>query len=151
MTTPNQVKFTQENGEKHQFAVKYRRPLDISQLHRLPGIKVEVFAEGLSQPRQMAMGNKVLYVGSSAIPSYVYEGRIANFIYALPLNAEGKPTGIYIVASGLEEPTAWCTAMVTCSTPPRAGSIGYAILTVRTPTLNLSECLPSPQMTQKRR
>ena len=104
LTTPNQVKFTQENGEKHQFAVKYRRPLDISQLHRLPGIKVEVFAEGLSQPRQMAMGNKVLYVGSSAIPSYVYEGRIANFIYALPLNAEGKPTGIYIVASGLEEP-----------------------------------------------
>ncbi|MGX1126717.1 DUF1592 domain-containing protein [Pseudomonas sp. HLS-6 TE3448] len=104
LTTPNKVSFTQESGEKQQFAVKYRPPVDISQLRGLPGIKVELFAQGLSQPRQMAMGNKVLYVGSSAIPNYVYDGRTANFIYALPLNDEGKPTGIYLVASGLEEP-----------------------------------------------
>lgn len=53
----------------------------------------------------MAMGTNVLYVGSSAIPAYAYEGKFAGFIYALPLDsATGKPTGIRIVASGLEEP-----------------------------------------------
>lgn len=55
----------------------------------------------------MAMGHNVLFVGSSAIPENTFGGRtaIANMIYALPLDpGTGRPTGIHVVASGLEEP-----------------------------------------------
>lgn len=104
LNTPRIVSFKEAQGEEHAVAVKYRPPVEVSKLSGLPGIKVELFAQGLVQPRQMAMGKNVLYVGSSAIPSYVYDGKIADMIYALPLDGAGKPTGIYVIASGLEEP-----------------------------------------------
>ncbi|MBC3496644.1 DUF1588 domain-containing protein [Pseudomonas sp. SWRI100] len=104
LTTPTQVEFKPDTPEKISFEVKFRQPLDLSRLVTLPGVKVELFASGLYQPRQMAMGNRVLYVGSSAIPVYTYEARTAGFIYAIPLDEAGKPTGVYLLASGLEEP-----------------------------------------------
>ena len=109
LNTPRIVSFKQDTGEEQAVEVKYRPPVEVDKLHGLPGIKIELFAQGLIQPRQMAMGKNVLYVGSSAIPSYVYDGKIADMIYALPLDAAGKPTAIYVIASGLEEPhgVAW--------------------------------------------
>lgn len=104
LNTPRIVSFKEDEGNHQTLTVKYRPPIDIGKLSGLPGIKIEMFAQGLSQPRQMAMGKHVLYVGSSAIPSYVYDGKIADMIYALPLDGAGKPTGIYVIASGLEEP-----------------------------------------------
>lgn len=104
LNTPRIVSFKEAQGEEQAVTVKYRPPVDVNKLSGLPGIKIELFAQGLVQPRQMAMGKNVLYVGSSAIPSYVYDGKIADMIYALPLDGAGKPTGIYVIASGLEEP-----------------------------------------------
>lgn len=104
LSTPQIIKFSGDDGEHQDVDVVYRRKVDVSKLSTLPGYKIELFAEGLIQPRQMAMGNNVLYVGSSSIPSYAHNGSIADFIYALPLDASGKPTGLYVVASGLEEP-----------------------------------------------
>ncbi|VVP77143.1 hypothetical protein PS918_01960 [Pseudomonas fluorescens] len=104
LNTPRMVSFKEDKGEEQEFTVKYRPPVDLRRLSGLPGIKIELFAQGLVQPRQMVMGKNVLYVGSSAIPSYIYDGKIADMIYALPLDGAGKPTGIYVVASGLEEP-----------------------------------------------
>ncbi|MGO4004844.1 DUF1592 domain-containing protein [Pseudomonas fluorescens] len=109
LNTPHIVSFKQDAGEEQTVEVKYRPPVEVDKLHGLPGIKIELFAQGLIQPRQMAMGKNVLYVGSSAIPSYVYDGKIADMIYALPLDAAGKPTAIHVIASGQEEPhgVAW--------------------------------------------
>lgn len=109
LNTPRIVSFKQDAGEEQVVEVKYRPPVDVAKLNGLPGIKIELFAQGLIQPRQMAMGKNVLYVGSSAIPSYVYDGKIADMIYALPLDAAGRPTAIHVIASGLEEPhgVAW--------------------------------------------
>lgn len=104
LTTPEQVEFKEGAPEHKDLLVKFRQPLDLTKLVTLPGVKVELFATGLFQPRQMAMGNKVLYVGSSAIPVYLYDRKTADAIYALPLDDAGKPTGIYVLASGLEEP-----------------------------------------------
>ena len=104
LNTPRIVSFKADEGDQQTLTVKYRPPVDIGKLSGLPGIKIELFAQGLLQPRQMAMGKHVLYVGSSAIPSYVYDGKIADMIYALPLDGAGKPTGIHVIASGLEEP-----------------------------------------------
>lgn len=104
LSTPQIIKFSGDDGEHQDVDVVYRHKVDVSKLSTLPGYKIELFAEGLIQPRQMAMGNNVLYVGSSSIPSYAHNGGIADFIYALPLDASGKPTGLYVVASGLEEP-----------------------------------------------
>ncbi|WP_322616213.1 DUF1592 domain-containing protein [Pseudomonas sp. BIC9C] len=104
LNTPRIVSFKEAQGTEQTVTVKYRPPVDVSKLSGLPGIKIELFAEGLIQPRQMAMGKNVLYVGSSAIPSYVYDGKIGDMIYALPLDGAGKPTGIHVIASGLEEP-----------------------------------------------
>jgi glucose/arabinose dehydrogenase len=104
LNTPLIVPFKEAQGEEQTVTVKYRPPVEVSKLSGLPGIKIELFAQGLVQPRQMAMGKNVLYVGSSAIPSYVHDGKIADKIYALPLDGAGKPTGIYVIASGLEEP-----------------------------------------------
>ncbi|MNQ14239.1 hypothetical protein D3C85_271850 [compost metagenome] len=109
LNTPRIVAFKQAEGDEQTVTVKYRPPVEVGKLSGLPGIKIELFAQGLIQPRQMAMGKNVLYVGSSAIPSYVYDGKIADMIYALPLDGAGKPTAIHVVASGLEEPhgVAW--------------------------------------------
>jgi glucose/arabinose dehydrogenase len=104
LNTPRIISFQRNEGEEQAVTLKYRPPVQVSKLSGLPGIKIELFAQGLIQPRQMAMGKNVLYVGSSAIPSYVYDGKIADMIYALPLDSAGKPTGIYVIASGLEEP-----------------------------------------------
>ncbi|WP_223543542.1 DUF1592 domain-containing protein [Pseudomonas sp. GL-B-12] len=104
LNTPRIVTFKAAQGAEQAVTVKYRPPVDVSKLSGLPGIKIELFAQGLIQPRQMAMGKNVLYVGSSAIPSYVYDGKIGDMIYALPLDGAGKPTGIHVIASGLEEP-----------------------------------------------
>jgi glucose/arabinose dehydrogenase len=104
LNTPRIVTFKEAQGAEQAVTVKYRPPVDVSKLSGLPGIKIELFAQGLIQPRQMAMGKNVLYVGSSAIPSYVYDGKIGDMIYALPLDGAGKPTGIHVIASGLEEP-----------------------------------------------
>lgn len=109
LNTPRIVSFKQDTGEEQAIEVKYRPPVEVGKLHGLPGIKIELFAQGLIQPRQMAMGKNVLYVGSSAIPSYVFDKKIADMVYALPLDAAGKPTAIHVIASGLEEPhgVAW--------------------------------------------
>lgn len=104
LNTPRIVSFASAEGEEQALTVKYRPPVNVAALSGLPGIKIELFAQGLIQPRQMAMGKNVLYVGSSAIPSYVYDGKIADMIYALPLDDSGNPTGIHVIASGLEEP-----------------------------------------------
>ncbi|WP_421668258.1 hypothetical protein [Pseudomonas sp. ALK-5] len=104
LNTPRIISFKEPQGEEQAVTVKYRPPVDVSKLSGLPGIKIELFAQGLIQPRQMAMGKNVLYVGSSAIPSYVYDGKIGDMIYALPLDETGKPIGIHVIASGLEEP-----------------------------------------------
>lgn len=104
LTTPEQVEFKEGAPEHKDLTVKFRQPLDLQKLVTLPGVKVELFATGLFQPRQMAMGNKVLYVGSSAIPVYVYDKKTGGAIYALPLDDAGRPTGVYVLASGLEEP-----------------------------------------------
>lgn len=104
LNTPRIVSFKEAQRTEQTVTVKYRPPVEVSKLSGLPGIKIELFAQGLIQPRQMAMGKNVLYVGSSAIPSYVYDGKIGDMIYALPLDGAGKPTGIYVIASGLEEP-----------------------------------------------
>lgn len=104
LTTPAVVDFKPGVPETISLEVRYRQPLDLQRLVALPGVKVELFASGLYQPRQMAMGNKVLYVGSSAIPVYSYQDRTAGFIYAIALDDAGKPTATYLLASGLEEP-----------------------------------------------
>ncbi|MFP3497509.1 DUF1588 domain-containing protein [Pseudomonas sp. SIMBA_059] len=104
LNTPRIVSFRRNEGEEQAVTLKYRPPVQVGKLSGLPGIRIELFAQGLIQPRQMAMGNKVLYVSSSAIPSYVVDKKIADMIYALPLDSTGKPTGIHVVASGLEEP-----------------------------------------------
>ncbi|QWP75347.1 DUF1592 domain-containing protein [Lysobacter sp. K5869] len=104
LTSPAQVTFTHDAGERRDLLVEYRPELKVDKLRTIPGMKIEVFAQGLRQPRQMTMGKGVLYVGSSAIPSYAYKG-IAGFVYALPLDATGRPTGaIHLIASSLEEP-----------------------------------------------
>lgn len=104
LNTPRIVSFLRNEGEEQAVTLKYRPPVQVGKLSGLPGIKISLFAQGLIQPRQMAMGKNVLYVGSSAIPSYVYDKKIADMIYALPLDSAGKPTGIFVIASGLEEP-----------------------------------------------
>lgn len=147
LNTPRIVSFKQDAGEEQVVEVKYRPPVDVAKLNGLPGIKIELFAQGLIQPRQMAMGKNVLYVGSSAIPSYVYDGKIADMIYALPLDAAGRPTAIHVIASGLEEPMAWPGATVICITRPRADCIACAMPITTTRTPGLSEYSTSPPMT----
>lgn len=107
LKTPAIVSITEAKGQQVYYDLEFGPPFPIDKLTALPGIKLEVFAYGLSQPRQMAMGNDVLYVGSSAIPQYVGSyGDIAGFVYALPLDpATHKPNGeLHIVASDQIEP-----------------------------------------------
>ncbi|UJB19170.1 MULTISPECIES: DUF1592 domain-containing protein [Lysobacter] len=104
LTSPAKVTFALEAGDRRDLLMEYRPALAIDKLRTIPGMKIEVFAQGMRQPRQMAMGKGVLYVGSSAIPSYAYKG-ISGFVYALPLDAAGRPTGaVHLIASSLEEP-----------------------------------------------
>lgn len=104
--TPAIVNFAEANGQEITFELGYDPPFPIEKLAALPGLKVEVFALGLIQPRQMALGNNVLYVGSSAIPYYVGNyGDVAGFIYALSLDpSTHRPTGIHLVAVNEVEP-----------------------------------------------
>jgi glucose/arabinose dehydrogenase len=100
---PRLIEFKNESGEAQTEEIDYVRPVNLDQLKPLPGVKVEVFAQGLLEPRQMALGKGVVYVGSSALP-YGAQPDVGNFIYALPLDGSGKVRGIHVIASGLEEP-----------------------------------------------
>ena len=100
---PRVVEFKNESGEIQTEQIEYVQPVDLAQLKPLPGVKVEIFAQGLLEPRQMALGRGVIYVGSSALP-YGAQPDVGNFIYALALDASNKVRGVHIVASGLEEP-----------------------------------------------
>ncbi|MFC5743642.1 DUF1592 domain-containing protein [Dyella tabacisoli] len=100
---PKVIDFKSETGEFQTEKIQYGQPIDLAQLRGLPGIKIELFAVGLNQPRQMAMGNGVLYVGSSMM-LYASPDDISRYLYALPLDASGKPRGVYVMASDLEEP-----------------------------------------------
>lgn len=115
MDTGRVIRVTEQDGQNIMFKPRYRRLPDITRLKGLPGIKVELFASGLDQPRQMALNDAgtVVYVGSSAIPHWadvpVGEGSTANrraeALYALELNAQ--KTGVaatYVIGAGLEEP-----------------------------------------------
>ena len=107
LKTPAVIAVTEPKGQEVHFEVQFAPPFPIEKLRALPGVRVEIFARGLIQPRQMAMGDNVLYVGSSAIPQYAGEyGDIAGFIYALPLDpASHRPTGeLYLVATQQIEP-----------------------------------------------
>ncbi|MGO1002711.1 DUF1592 domain-containing protein [Lysobacter sp. CA196] len=104
MNAPLMVSFTQEEGEHLSRVVRYRPRVDIAKLRPLPGVKIELFAEGLLQPRQMALGNGVLYVGSGWVGG-VFPPPLSKLIYALPLDAgTGKPKGVHVLASGQLEP-----------------------------------------------
>lgn len=104
MNSPMTVSFEAEEGEHQTRVVRYRPRVDVAKLRPLPGVKIELFAEGISQPRQMALGNGVLYVGSGWVGG-VFPPPISKQIYALPLDgASGKPTSVHVVASGQLEP-----------------------------------------------
>ncbi|MXR69592.1 hypothetical protein GNT65_13055 [Shewanella sp. JBTF-M18] len=99
---PKVIEISDNNLSVEQ-TVLYRAPIEVNELSPLPGVQVELFSQGLFQPRQMAMGNQVLYVGSSAIP--VDNEGAAGLIYAMALDPQtGEPGEPYVVASGLEEP-----------------------------------------------
>ncbi|HDS0922112.1 TPA: DUF1592 domain-containing protein [Stenotrophomonas maltophilia] len=115
MDTGRVIRVTEPAGQNIVFKPRFRRLPDPARLKGLPGIKIELFASGLDQPRQMALNDAgtVLYVGSSSIPHWadvpVGEGNTANrraeALYALELNAQ--KTGVaatYVIATGLEEP-----------------------------------------------
>ncbi|WP_234498076.1 DUF7594 domain-containing protein [Vibrio maritimus] len=92
-----------EEQDSSEYALTYRPPVEADLLEPLPGVSVELFYEGLYQPRQMTMGNGVLYVGSSAIP--LDDDTLSGHLYAIELDAEtGKAGDAYVVATGLEEP-----------------------------------------------
>jgi glucose/arabinose dehydrogenase len=109
------IRVTEQRGQNILFKPRFRRLPDPARLKGLPGLKVELFASGLDQPRQMALNTDgtVLYVGSSSIPHWadqpVGEGNTANrraeTLYALELNPEKtRATATYVIATGLEEP-----------------------------------------------
>lgn len=104
LNTPALLPFTETAGQVITFEAAFRPEVPLEDLVLAPGVTIEVFATGLLQPRQMAMGANVLYVGSSAIPHFAYDKRIADFIYALPLDGTGKPTGVQLLATHLQEP-----------------------------------------------
>ncbi|MBB3228246.1 glucose/arabinose dehydrogenase [Luteibacter sp. Sphag1AF] len=102
MNTPVMVPFTDDAAQEIKQAVTYRRSFDLATLSPLPGVKVELYAQGLLQPRQMALGKNTLFVGSSWLS--VYATPIANMVYALPLDASHKPTAAHVVAHDQLEP-----------------------------------------------
>ncbi|WP_312328284.1 DUF1592 domain-containing protein [Stenotrophomonas sp.] len=115
MDTGRILRITEPSGQNVIFKPRFRRLPDVARLNGLPGIKVELFASGLDQPRQMALNDAgtVVYVGSSAIPHWadvpVGDGSTANrraqVLYALELNAQKTGTSAtYVIGTGLEEP-----------------------------------------------
>lgn len=107
LKTPWIISITEARGQEVSFALQFAPPFPVEKLKAFPGVKLEVFAIGLVQPRQMAMGHDVLYVGSSAIPQYAGEyGDIAGLIYAVPLDpTTQRPNGeLYLVATKEIEP-----------------------------------------------
>ena len=115
MDTGRVIRVTEQRGQNILFKPRFRRLPDPARLKGLPGVKVELFASGLDQPRQMALNDDrtVLYVGSSSIPHWadqpVGEGNTANrraeTLYALELNPETtRATATYVIATGQEEP-----------------------------------------------
>lgn len=91
-----------ENASNTSFEMTYRPPIDVDKLSALPGVKIELFHQGLYQPRQMALGHNVLYVGSSAIP--IDGDAPSGHIYAIELDEQGNAGQAYVVATGLSEP-----------------------------------------------
>ncbi|MPW31986.1 hypothetical protein F9L16_23860 [Agarivorans sp. B2Z047] len=88
-----------EDSNSVAVSVEFRDALPLEQISTLAGMSLEIFNDGIFQPRQMVEGDGVIYVGSSAIP--IDSDPSAGMIYAIPLDAhEAK----YIVASGMEEP-----------------------------------------------
>ncbi|WP_367346371.1 DUF1592 domain-containing protein [Stenotrophomonas bentonitica] len=115
MDTGRVIPVTEQRGQGILFKPRYRRLPEPARLKGLPGIKVELFASGLDQPRQMALNadGTVLYVGSSSIPHWadvpVGDGNTANrraeALYALEMNPEKtRATATYVIGTGLEEP-----------------------------------------------
>lgn len=104
LNTPAILPLIETEKQVVTFIPQFRKQVDLDALVLAPGIKISIFATGLLQPRQMAMGKNVLYVGSSSIPHYAHENRIADFIYALPLDAQGNPSGTYVLQDKLQEP-----------------------------------------------
>ncbi|MEI2260049.1 DUF1592 domain-containing protein [Stenotrophomonas indicatrix] len=115
MDTGRVLSLTEERGQNLLYRPRFRRIPNLGQFKALPGIKVELFAMGLDQPRQMALNEQgtVVYVGSSAIPHWadvpVGEGgtikRRAQAIYALELDGtKTRSFNTYVIGAGLEEP-----------------------------------------------
>lgn len=107
MNTPAVFDFPKDKGSALTINLAYRRSHDPAKLLPFPGIKVELFAAGLDQPRAMALNDAgdVLFVGSSAIRYWVSEKRQAKGIYALQLDPDTKlPIKTYLLDEGLEEP-----------------------------------------------
>jgi glucose/arabinose dehydrogenase len=102
--TPVVIPMTESQGQQVTFEPVFHEPVDVDQLVLAPGIKISVFATGLRQPRQMALGKDVLYVGSSSIGVFAYENNVADFIYALPLGKDGSPIGAHLLQTRLSEP-----------------------------------------------
>lgn len=92
---------SQEQQQKELNAL-YRAPIATDDLLPLGGVKVETFLEGIYQPRAMAMGDNMIFVGSSAI--MLDSEPLAGAIYAIQLDPQTQqPVATYIVAEG-EEP-----------------------------------------------
>lgn len=102
--TPVVIPMTESGNQLVTFSPVFHAPVNLSQLVLAPGVKISTFATGLRQPRQMAMGDKVLYVGSGSIDVFAYESKVADFIYALPLDAAGNPTTPHLLQTKLSEP-----------------------------------------------
>lgn len=136
--TPTVVVITEPKGQDVHVELQFVAPFPIARLKALPGLKVEVFAHSLVQPRQMAIGKNVLYVGSSAIPQYVGNyGDIAGFVYAAPLDpATHRPNGeLYLVAANEIEPhgVAWHKGTLYFSTTGTLYRLDNADTTYRDP------------------
>ncbi len=107
MNAPAVFEFPNDKGSSPSITLKYRRLQDPSRLVTLPGYKVETFIAGLDQPRQMVTNDDgtLLFVGTSAIRTWVDNARHASIIYAIELDPEtGVPGKVHVVDAGLEEP-----------------------------------------------
>ncbi|KOO14874.1 ABC transporter substrate-binding protein [Vibrio xuii] len=92
------------NAEERQIDINalYRAPIATEALFPLGGVKVETYLEGIYQPRSMAMGDNMIFVGSSSI--MLDSEPLGGTIYAVQLDPQTKqPIGTYVVAEG-EEP-----------------------------------------------
>ncbi|MGY3570213.1 DUF1592 domain-containing protein [Vibrio paucivorans] len=100
--SPWVVDFTEVEEPQIKVDALFRAPIDTDSLLPLGGVKVETFLEGIYQPRAMAQGENIIFVGSSAIK--LDSDPLGGTIYAVELDPQTKaPIGTYIVAEG-EEP-----------------------------------------------